>query len=89
MKESIIDNTKNVCVRFFGVLEEYVGKSPIEIPLNAGKTLSELLADLEKQYPRIFKTHILVALNQELSTDKHIALSAGDEIALMPPFTGG
>ena len=70
-------------VLFFGQVAEQVGCKSMEVA--SGKSLSELIAQLqcENMQP------LLVAVNQEQTHDMDYVLQDGDEVALMPPFSGG
>ena len=73
----------SVNVLFFGVVAEQVGcKSK---PMQAGESLETMitelgLADIQP---------LLVAVNQEQIHDMDYIVQDGDEVALMPPFSGG
>jgi len=75
-----------VRILFFGVLSEETGKSEEEIPFS-GK-MSDLLDLLKQKYPSLSKHQFSIAVNQDISSQS-IELRGGDEIALLPPFTGG
>lgn len=66
-----------------GVAEE-------EVTLPAGATAGDLLSQLEEARPplRAFAGSLLLARNQQWA-DPATALADGDEIALMPPLSGG
>jgi len=73
----------SVNVLFFGVVAEQVGcKSK---PMQAGESLEAMLVELglADMQP------LLVAVNQEQVHDMGYVLQDGDEVALMPPFSGG
>lgn len=74
-------------VLFFGLLKEMVGKSELEleVPMQDTEILKRFL---EKKFPSFTKTNYLVAVNQNIVREK-IKISDGDEIALLPPFSGG
>ncbi len=78
----------NVKVLFFGILEDKAGISSLKV--NTGDTLDELINDLENKFPSISqkKTKYIVSRNQEM-VRTNIKLIEGDEIALIPPFSGG
>jgi molybdopterin synthase catalytic subunit len=78
-----------VRVLFFGVLKELVGRSAESLDLPAGATVSDLLAHYSG-VPRV--TDLLPSL--AISVNQEYALSATplceeDEIALLPPVSGG
>lgn len=81
-----------VTVLFFSVLREIAGTDRLEWPLDDGglATVGELVAALEARYPGLagWQGRLLLAVNGEYA-DPATPLSAGDEVALMPPVQGG
>lgn len=77
-------------VLFFGQLKDVIGRSEDAIDLPAGSRVETVFAHYASQYPRLreMADSIAVARNQEFS-DSSVALEDGDEIALMPPVSGG
>lgn len=74
-------------VLFFGMLKDTVGKSELELEMPIENTL--MLKDfLEKKFPTFSKTNYLVAVNQNIVREE-TQINDGDEIALLPPFSGG
>jgi molybdopterin converting factor subunit 1 len=79
-----------VRILFFGVLKDLAGKSNYTLELREGATVREMLAQCEAQLPRI-KTSLpslAVAVNQQYA-NMDAELKAGDEVALLPPVSGG
>ncbi len=79
-----------VRVRFFGMLKEVAGRDDETLRLPEGARVADLLdrcassaPDLKNYFPVI-----AVALNQEYS-ERDAALHEGDEVALIPPVSGG
>ena len=77
-------------VLLFAALREGVGEKSLDLELRDSATLADLLARLESEHVSLlrYRGRMLVALNQErapLATP----LSDGDEIALLPPVSGG
>jgi molybdopterin synthase catalytic subunit len=77
-------------VLFFGVLKDLVGSSTETVELPDGACVQELLAHYAEEFPRVREMLPAVALsvNQEYSKGDR-ALRAGDEVALLPPVSGG
>jgi molybdopterin converting factor subunit 1 len=72
----------------FGITRDMVGASEISFNTEA-KTLGELRVALESQYPEIKKLNSLfIAVNQTYVDDAH-NISDQDELALIPPVSGG
>ena len=70
-------------VLFFGMVASKLGKQGIDIEGEKS------LADLIKQVGCADIKPLLVAVNEEQVFDKSMMIKDGDEVALMPPFSGG
>jgi molybdopterin synthase catalytic subunit len=79
-----------VTVRLFGVVREAAGARELRIELPAGAKVSDLRALLERDQPllRSLGSRLRVAVNQELSAEVR-SLREGDEVAFLPPVSGG
>jgi molybdopterin synthase catalytic subunit len=79
-----------VKVLFFGQLKEVVGAPEEQIELPEGASVADLFARYQQRFPRLeeFRPSIAVAVNQEY-TDSAAALRTGDEVAFVPPVSGG
>jgi MoaE-MoaD fusion protein len=77
-------------VLFFGLLKDLVGQSTETVDLPEGARVQELLAHYAGQFPRLGEMLPALALsvNQEYSRGDRL-LRAGDEVALLPPVSGG
>jgi MoaE-MoaD fusion protein len=79
-----------VHVLFFGLLKELAGKPAEEIDVRDGASVREVLERYESRIPQ-WKTSlssIAVAVNQQYA-GPDTKLQANDEIALLPPVSGG
>lgn len=77
---------KKIKVLFFGSISEAAGRQEEELEINGGS--DALLVLVKEKYPAIGDLRFSIAVNQEITlTDKE--LNEGDEVALLPPFTGG
>ena len=77
-------------VLFFASLREQMGTADLSVQAD---NLAELFAQIERklgaQALQVLKTeNIRIAVNQEL-IDHEVTLSEGDEVAFLPPVTGG
>jgi len=72
-------------VLIFGVLSDIIGDSVLE--LNSINT-DELLKILYYKYPELKKRKFQISVNQIVCTDVTNFLE-NDEIALLPPYSGG
>ena len=84
-------------VLFFASLREAVGASECELPMQGGSTrpfgLEALMSELKTRlaagaYAALTGEHVRIAVNQELVAGA-CTLKAGDEVAFLPPVTGG
>jgi molybdopterin converting factor subunit 1 len=79
-----------VRVLFFGVLKDIVGRASEDAELPAGASLGEALASYRARFPRMEEIAgtLLAARNREFA-DFSTRLDEGDEIAFLPPVSGG
>jgi len=79
-----------VKVLFFGQLKEIVGQGEQLLELPAGACLSDLITHYRRRYPRLedFLSSLAISLNQEYA-QLSAQLQPGDEVALLPPVSGG
>lgn len=74
-------------VLFFAHLRDAVGEEYLRIDAN-GKTVAELKADLAAIYNLPKMDTIMTSVNEEFAPDDEI-IQDGDEIAFIPPVSGG
>lgn len=78
-------------VRFFAILKEKVGgREGVELELSDGATVAEamtLLADSEPELAH-WLPKVAPAVNRDYVRREHV-LRDGDELALIPPVSGG
>ena len=73
----------------FGITKDIIGNSPFQFELKDDNSAKNLLNQLCKHYPRLKDLNsIAVAVNGEYATEKTL-LHPEDEIALIPPVSGG
>jgi molybdopterin synthase catalytic subunit len=79
-----------VRVLFFGMLKDLAGKSSDLIELGEGASIQDVLAHYEAGIPRLKESlpSLALAVNQEYA-DPGMKLKENDEIALLPPVSGG
>ena len=75
-------------VLFFASLKELIGISSMAIDVAEGGTTSTLFADLCIQYPSLRQGSMAIAVNKTYVTND-VILKDGDEVALLPPISGG
>lgn len=76
-------------VKAFGISHEIVGQRELVMELENGCTAGRLKATLYVRYPRLQNLRSLfIAVNGRYADDSQ-PLAEGDEIALIPPVSGG
>lgn len=76
-------------IALFGITREIVGRPTLELTTPDGQSVQDLLVELRQQYPALGKlSSLAVAVNNDYATDE-TALHERDEIALIPPVSGG
>ena len=73
----------------FGITKEIVGSSEVELTAPDSQSVAGLMEQLRTQYPQLRElTSCAVAVNSEYAPDDY-QLHERDEIALIPPVSGG
>ena len=89
LKLDIQDNDK-IKVKLFAILRERVGESEITVTVPTGITVNYLNSEILKKYPQLksFNNKFVTSVNWKVTTGDTI-ISSKDEIALLPPVSGG
>ena len=79
-----------VRVLFFGRLKDLVGRSEEEAELSEGARVEDLFARYGSRFPDLgrFRASVVASINQELA-EWNAPLRGGDEVAFLPPVSGG
>ena len=77
-----------ICVLYFGVLKDVMGRSRREMEMEAGASVAELVEVHRGLAKAAVWDSIAVAVNQEYARAGDV-LKDGDEVALLPPVSGG
>lgn len=79
-----------VTVRLFAILRDRAGVSELTLDLPRGVTASAATQAVAEQHPSIrdFLPRVALAVNQEYASAETV-LHDGDELALIPPVSGG
>lgn len=79
-----------VKVKYFAVCREMFNRDEEEMELPDGAVLMDVLKRLEAEWPEIPEYYevMQMSVNWEYATEQ-TELSDGDEVALIPPVTGG
>ncbi|CCF82921.1 molybdopterin converting factor subunit 1 [Nitrolancea hollandica] len=80
----------HVTVRYFALVREITGKRTEEREVPEGTTAGELLDRIVIEYPAVerLRRASMLMVNQEYVQPDHV-LAEGDEVALIPPVSGG
>jgi molybdopterin converting factor subunit 1 len=79
-----------VRVLFFGMLKEFAGRANDTLDLPEGSSVSDVLRHCESQIPRLKESlpSLALAVNQQYA-GPDTKLRPDDEVALLPPVSGG
>jgi len=81
-----------VKVRLFAYLKQIIGREEVLLPLPEGATVAMLLKQLGKDQPRLQEViatgRVIVSINYARADGDEV-IGEGDEVALLPPFSGG
>ena len=77
-----------VRVLLFGSVREALGVKDLDIELETGATVGALRALLAGRHELFSRIRLLAAVNQETVDDAQV-LAEGDEVAFLPPVSGG
>jgi molybdopterin synthase catalytic subunit len=79
-----------VTVRLFGSLREAVGSKALEVRLPEGASAADLRALLAESHREVaaFGARLRIAVNRAFASDEAV-LADGDEVAFLPPVSGG
>lgn len=79
----------NINLKLFGITREIIGKSEDRLILDQKITVSSFLENMKEKYPSLADlSSILVAVNNEYA-ESDMVLADNDEVALIPPVSGG
>lgn len=81
--------TTSISVLLFGITRDLTGQSAVSVPFGEGTRVGELLDQLYLKYPSLTGIRsLLIAVNGEYAEPDQV-LGSKDEIALIPPVSGG
>jgi molybdopterin synthase catalytic subunit len=80
-----------IAVKLFAILKDKAGRSEVSLSFGGG-SVADLLKQVSREHPGLADTlsctGIMVSVNQEF-VKMDAVVKDGDEVALMPPFSGG
>jgi molybdopterin converting factor subunit 1 len=79
-----------IAVKLFARLRDIAGASELERDLAEGATVGTLWASLAREFPELaaYTKSISMAVNADYAR-ANVPLSEGDEVAFLPPVSGG
>ena len=78
-----------VHIRLFAMMAQQVRTGMLTLELAEGATVAAATAELHRRYPRLeWPKGTLLAVNQEYAGEPTV-LRHGDEVAVIPPVSGG
>lgn len=85
-----VSQTIRVKVLFFGRLKEIVGHAEESLEFTDASSIERLFAHFAARIPELakFRTSLVASRNQEFAA-WDTPLHAGDEVAFLPPVSGG
>jgi molybdopterin converting factor subunit 1 len=83
-------STISVTIRLFASIKDVAKVSEIAIELPGASIADDVLSYLTTHYPEMqrFRSYIRIAVN-EVYVDSGFTLHDGDEVAIIPPVSGG
>jgi molybdopterin converting factor subunit 1 len=75
-------------VRFFAAYREIAGTNQVELQFQEGAAVTDLLKRLKRDFAGLPGKGFRVAINAEFVEASQI-MQPGDEVALIPPVSGG
>jgi molybdopterin synthase catalytic subunit len=84
------ESAVRVSVRLFAGLHDLVGHREVELEVVEGATVADLREQLVSLYPAVapLMSTLVCAVNEEYVPNEH-GLGPGDQVALIPPVSGG
>jgi molybdopterin converting factor subunit 1 len=79
-----------VTVLYFASIRDLTGRASDEVELSEGAALSDLLKEVTSRYPKVgaMVASLMMSVNEDYAEPSTV-LSEGDEVALIPPVSGG
>ena len=78
----------SVRVKLFASSREVIGKDEIRLKLTKPTTVDDLRKMIMEMYPSLSKVTFAVAVNHKVADDS-TTVSYLDEVAILPPVSGG
>ena len=77
-------------VKLFAIVRDIVGKDEVKISVEEQSAATAVLDQLSREFPRLveWKSHLRIAVNSEYVSPEYV-LKNNDEVAIIPPVSGG
>lgn len=74
----------------FAFFRQALGASDLQYEVKSGATAQDLLDDIISKYPSLEKSrdHVVITINKQ-AVHLEAPLHEGDEVAILPPVSGG
>jgi molybdopterin synthase sulfur carrier subunit len=83
------EQVMDITLRTFGITREITGGSTIVLSLPEHTNVEWLLSILKRHYPQLsVLSSLAIAINGQYASNDSV-ISSGDEVALIPPVSGG
>jgi molybdopterin synthase catalytic subunit len=84
------NSSVRIRVLFFGQLKDIVGSGQEDMELSEGARVEDLFESFGQRFPKLaeFRPLVAASVNQEYA-GWHASLASGDEVAFLPPVSGG
>jgi molybdopterin converting factor subunit 1 len=76
-------------IQTFGIAREILGSNAHRADFKTGITAGELLEELKQQFPSLVQLNSIIVAVNATYVDSSTTINEGDEIALIPPVSGG
>jgi molybdopterin converting factor subunit 1 len=79
-----------VAIKLFAIFRDRIGANEITVTLPDRSTASDLISAVVERHPDLapFASRVAVAVNLE-TVSRSTVIESGDEVALIPPVSGG
>ncbi|HUO06720.1 MAG TPA: MoaD/ThiS family protein [Phycisphaerae bacterium] len=79
-----------VHVRLFAVMAQDAGTGRVDLDLSRGAGVASVREELQRRFPKLrWPRGTMWAVNQEYAASEQEPLKEGDEVAIIPPVSGG
>lgn len=75
-------------VLFFGITRDITTKNQLKLDIDQGTTIEKLRLLLQSNYPKLANYTYAIAVNENYAADG-FELHQNDQVALIPPVSGG